>query len=439
MCPLAELLQARGHIVTGSDRKSTDVTSRLESLGISVQYDHVPGLVKNADILVYSSAIKEINPERVYARENGINSIRRAEMLGELMRANFTVCISGTHGKTTTTSLTGAIFQEAGKRPTVLVGGVMRGNESNAVIGDGNIMIAEADEFDRSFLVMYPSLAIITNVEADHLDCYGNLENIKDAFVSFTERVPFYGAVIACKDDAGVRSILPLIKKTVITYGVAGDGDYFAENICFSSGKPSFSVRKRGELLGELSLNLTGMHNVLNSLAAIAAASEMGIDFKAIAESLSEFQGVRRRFETIGLVRGITVIDDYAHHPGEIRATLDAARRCDFRRVIAVFQPHLHTRTRDFMDDFVTSLMGADQVFITGIYRARDEKIPDVSAEDMVNKLRSRGFINAHYVACKENLPGLLGKILVDGDGVIVMGAGDIRESAVDLAEVLAQ
>ncbi|MGE5670424.1 MAG: UDP-N-acetylmuramate--L-alanine ligase, partial [Fibrobacterota bacterium] len=339
MCPLAEVLQAHGHIVTGSDKSSSAATDRLESIGIKVQYNHNVDLVKHADLLVYSSAVRENNPERVYAREHGISCIRRAEMLGDLMRAHFTVCISGTHGKTTTTSLVGTILHDASMRPTVLVGGMVRSNESHAFVGNSNIMVAEADEYDRSFLAMNPSIAIITNIEADHLDCYGSIEAIKEAFVKFTERIPFYGAVVACKDDTGVREILPLINGTVITYSIHGDADYVAKDITFVNGSGVFTLVKQGVELGKINLNIPGKHNVSNSLAAIAVALEMGVDYKTVALSLAQFQGVKRRFEVIGIEKNITVIDDYAHHPGEIRATLDAARTSGYKNIIAVFQP----------------------------------------------------------------------------------------------------
>lgn len=437
MCPLAEVLQAKGHRITGSDRISSAATVRLESLGIKIQFNHEPSLVKDADLLVYSSAVREDNPERVYAGQNGIVSMRRAEVLGELMRANFTICISGTHGKTTTTSMTGEVFSDAGLNPTVLVGGMIRSAQSHAVLGNGNIMIAESDEYDRSFLAMYPSLAIITNIEADHLDCYGTLQNIKDAFVYFTERIPFYGAVIACNDDPGVRDIIPRIKRSVITYGLNDSADYYAEQINFSFGKSSFTVKRKGELLGIINLNLPGIHNVSNAMAVIAVATEMGIEFSSIAHTLSRFQGVRRRFEIVGEARGVTVIDDYAHHPGEIRATLDAARRSGYQRIVAVFQPHLYSRTRDLMDEFASSLRMADMVYVTDIYKAREEPIPGVSSEMIVKKIIESGHSHAVYIANKDDIVTSLKDSVKEGDAVIMMGAGDIWECAARLAGVI--
>lgn len=438
MCPLAEVLHSQGHRVTGSDRMNSAATARLESLGIKIQFDHTPDLLKDAELLVYSSAVKDDNPERVYARQHGILSMRRAEVLGELMRAHFTICVCGTHGKTTTTSLVGETFCDSGLNPTVLIGGMLRSADSHAVVGNSNIMIAEADEFDRSFLAMYPSMAIITNVQADHLDCYGTLQNIKDAFVKFTERIPFYGAVIACNDDAGVRDIIPSIKRTVITYGLNDAADFYAEKINFNRGKASFTVKYKGESLGIINLNLPGLHNVLNSLAVIACATEMGIEFKSVANTLSKFQGVHRRFEIVGESQGVTVIDDYAHHPAEIKATLDAARKSGFERIIAVFQPHLYSRTRDLMDEFAESLGIADMVYVTDIYKAREEPIPGVTSETIIKKISEKGHSQAHYIPSKDELIPALKKLIKRGDAVVMMGAGDIWECAAKFAGELA-
>lgn len=434
MCPLAEVLQTHGHIITGSDRLSSSAISRLESLGIRIQMNHIPDLIKNADLLVYSSAVKKDNPERVYARDHGIHEMRRAEVLGELMRAHFTICVSGTHGKTTTTSLVGEVFNNAGLEPTVLVGGMIRSADSHAFVGKGNIMIAEADEYDRSFLSLYPSMAIITNIEADHLDCYGSLQSIKDAFQSFTERIPFYGAVIACNDDCGVREIIPHLHRTVITYGLNSSADYTAEKISFSRGRSSFTVKRRGEICGVVNLNLPGIHNVLNSLAVIAASTEMGIEFDSIVSTLSAFQGVRRRFEVITEAGGITVIDDYAHHPSEISATIDAARRCGYKRLVVVFQPHLYSRTKDLMDQFVESLLEADVVYVTDIYKAREEPILGISSATIVEKMIECGHRKASHIASKNDVIVALKSSVIKGDAVIMMGAGDIRDCAVKLA-----
>ena len=436
MSPLAEALLSRGHCITGSDRTPSASTRHLEALGIKVQYNHEPSLVAQADLLVYSSAVGEDNPERIYAGQNGIPELRRAEVLGDLMKSNFTICISGTHGKTTTTSLVGTVLTDAKVSPTVLVGGMFKNSGSHAIIGSGGVIVAEADEYDRSFLAMYPSIAVITNIEADHLDCYKDIDDIKDTFVQFTERVPFDGAVIACIDDPGVKDILPRIRRTVITYGIDSKADYTACEVRFEKGASIFDVLYKGGRMGTVTISLPGMHNVKNALAALAAACETGIEFSQAARSVSRFQGVKRRFEVVGSVNGITVVDDYAHHPGEIRATLDAARGCGCKRVAAVFQPHLYSRTRDFMDQFAQALSAADLVIVTDIYKSREQPIPGVNADRIVELINNAGKTAALYVRDKKEIPdNLLGK-LAQGDLVIFMGAGDIWETAHDFAGV---
>jgi len=430
MSPLAEVLLSRGHTVTGSDKAVSDASRRLETLGIKVQYDHEPNLVKGAELLVYSSAVREDNPERRYAVENGIPEIRRAEVLGDIMRSNFTICVAGTHGKTTTTSLIGTMLTDAKMSPTVLVGGMLRSVGSHAIVGDGGIVVAEADEYDRSFLAMYPTMAVITNIEADHLDCYADLDDIKNAFVEFTDRVPFDGVVIACIDDEGVRSVLPRIRRSVVTYGTDEKADFRAVNIKFNGKWTEFSVvYKRGLEIGHVSIGIPGMHNVMNTLASLAVATETDIRFSVAADSASKFLGVKRRFEIVGCADGVTVVDDYAHHPGEIAATIAAARSRGYERVVAVFQPHLYTRTRDFMERFAISLSAADMVVVTDIYKAREQPIPGVNAEDIVGKIKN---VEAFYVKDKNDVIKKLRGKVNSGDAVIFMGAGDIWEVAKD-------
>jgi UDP-N-acetylmuramate--alanine ligase len=428
MSPLAEIMHTWGLGVSGSDRQRTPLTERLMSLGIDIQYSHDPLLLKDADIVVFSSAIRADNPEMIYARENGLKLVRRAEMLGDLMRSRFCIAVAGTHGKTTTTALTGHIFSTAGHDPIVLVGGTLRDRGSNAVIGNGSVLVAEADEYDRSFLAMYPGIAIITNIDADHLDCYRDLAEICEAFIAFAKRTPFYGAVILCADDPGAAGIMGEIDRTVITYGVNTAAAYRAENVRFADSMTHFAVRKAGAPLGEFAMPLVGSHNVRNALAAIAAASEMGIGPEAIGAALTSFAGVKRRFEILGAARGITVVDDYAHHPAEIQATLAGARQRGFGRVIAVFQPHLYSRTRDFMADFATSLAAADAVFVNAIYKAREEPIPGVTAEGIVEEIKRRGHGCALYVERKESIAGVIATMAREGDCIILMGAGDISE-----------
>jgi UDP-N-acetylmuramate--alanine ligase len=397
-------------------------------LGIKVQYGHEPDLIKDAEMLVYSSAVREDNPERRYAADRGIPAIRRAEVLGDIMRANFTVCVSGTHGKTTVTSLVGTVLTDAKVSPTVLVGGMLRSVGAHALVGNGGVVVAEADEYDRSFLAMYPSMAVITNIEADHLDCYKDLDDIKDAFVEFTDRVPFDGAVVACIDDDGVRSIMPRIRRSLFTYGIDGKADYRAVDIEFSGERTGFGVVYKGAReMGRVSIGIPGTHNVRNALAAVAVAAEAGIEFSVIAGSVSKFLGVKRRFEVIGSAGGVTVVDDYAHHPGEIAATIEAARKRGCKRVAAVFQPHLYTRTRDFMNQFAKSLSAADVVIVTDIYKAREQPIPGVNAEDIVKGISG---IDASYVKDKNDITRILRGKVNAGDMAIFMGAGDIWEVA---------
>ncbi|KMQ53050.1 UDP-N-acetylmuramate--alanine ligase [Chitinispirillum alkaliphilum] len=437
MCPIAELLHESGHMVTGSDMQRTEATQRLEAAGIKIQYDHTPLLARSADLLIYSSAVKTDNLERVFAAENGIPEMRRAEVLGDLMRNHFTVCVSGTHGKTTTTSLIGALFCDAEENPTVLVGGMLRNTGSHAVIGKGRVMIVEADEYDRSFLAMYPSIAIITNIEADHLDCYNDLDDIKNTFVQFTERVPFYGAVIACIDDPGVRDILPGIERTIITYGLQENADYRAVNVKSADAQCVFDVLHKNTMLGSIKLNLPGMHNLRNALACIASGMEMGIDFETIYKTLSSFEGVKRRYEILGTFGGVTVIDDYAHHPGEIKATLEAAMNGGYKRVFAVFQPHLYSRTRDFMDGFVSSLSLADKVLITDIYKARELPIEGVDASMIAKRLEGTGHAYVDFFKNKSTIISHLKNNVEPGDAVVFMGAGDICKTALNFAKEL--
>lgn len=438
MSPLAELMHSQGYIVTGSDRYHSAAATNLENAGIKVQYSHIPDLINEADLVVYSSAVREDNPERIYAMEKGIRTMRRAEFLGEIMRMYFTICVSGTHGKTTTTSLVGNILMTAGLDPTILVGGMIKEKGgSHAVIGKSSLLIAESDEYDRSFLAMYPTIAVITNVDADHLECYGSYDAICDAFVEFSSKVPFYGAVIACSDDSGVRKILPRIQARTITYGLR-DAEYTAENIRYENGIPQFNINHNGEDTGRVSLGIPGEHNILNALASIVCACEMNASFERIATGLSSFTGVRRRFEIISGYNGITIVDDYAHHPSEIRATLAAARKCNYKRVIAVFQPHLYSRTIQFMDDFADVLGDADSVIVTEIYKAREEPVEGVTSATIVERLNSNGRMIARYAADWKTLPEILKSEVQQGDAVIFMGAGDIWECAVSLKEAIA-
>ncbi len=434
---LAELLHCYGHVVTGSDRVASATTARLESIGIPVQTGHDPRYVKDAELLIYSSAIRSENPERIFAHDHGIAELRRAEALGQIMRTFSTICVAGTHGKTTTTSLVGAILTEANLKPTIMVGGTLQREPTPMVIGSGAIMVAEADEYDRSFLAMYPTMALITNIDSDHLDCYSDLEDIKDAFVAFAARLPFYGELVCCIDDPGVRDILPRLTRSFVTYGGSPGADYSARSIVSDGSGSSFDAFCKGTNLGRITLAVPGIHNVVNAIGALAAALEMGVGFDPARRALAEFGGVKRRLEIIGRVRNVTVIDDYAHHPREIAATLEAALLGGYSRITAVFQPHLFTRTRDFMGDFAVSLSKADRVIVTSIYRAREEPIPGVSAETIVGKLRHLGKSDVHYCAETADLVPMIVEGAVDGEAIVLMGAGDITESSRPILEAL--
>ncbi|MBN1309351.1 MAG: UDP-N-acetylmuramate--L-alanine ligase [Chitinispirillaceae bacterium] len=437
MGPLAELLFHLGYTITGSDRQRSEATARLASMGIVIQYDHVPHLVRNAELVVYSSAIPEDNPERHYAAENGLRQIRRAELLGDLMRGQTAVCVCGTHGKTTTTALIGALLKAAKLDPTVLAGGMLRGSKTHALVGKGNLMVAEADEFDRSFLAMHPTFAVITNIDVDHLDCYRDIDDIKEAFIAFARKVPFFGEVIACMDDPGVCGVLPSVAATVTTYGIDSGADYRAVDIECAGGCADFNVTEHGVEIGHIKLSIPGMHNVRNALAAIAVARLFEIDFQTVKRTLSAFKGVRRRFEVIAAIHGQVIVDDYAHHPRELQATIDTARGSGASRVVAVFQPHLYSRTRDFLDDFAAVLMTADVVYVTDIYRAREEPMVEVSAGAIIECMADRGHRDAHYIPDHRKLPAMLPSLLRKGDYLLFMGAGDINESARRLAEAL--
>ena len=437
MSPVAELLHTLGYTITGSDRQSSPASDRLEQLGIAIQHDHAPALIRDAALVVYSSAIRETNDERAFARANGIRQIRRAEILGDLMRMQTTVCIAGTHGKTTTTSMTGTLLMKAGLDPTVLIGGMLRGHGTHAIIGKGGLMVAEADEFDRSFLAMHPTVAVITNIDEDHLDCYRDIGEIRDAFLLFVKKLPFYGTVIACADDEGVRAILPAIEAKTVTYGIDAPGVAFgAADITYSGGCATFTLLEGGVNKGELTLAVPGTHNVRNALASVAVARLFGVDLPAIRAALAEFGGVHRRFEVRGVVNGITVVDDYAHHPREIRATLDAARKVCSGRVLAVFQPHLYSRTRDFMHEFAQALLAADTIVVTDIYKSREEPIEGVHARGIVEQCRSLGHADVRYVADREAILSLLRETGRAGDYAVFMGAGDINDVAGAFAEV---
>ena len=427
MSGIAEVLHENGFVVTGSDMGEGAVIDYLKHLGIRVDNKHEAKNVADADLVIYSSAIPYDNPELVEARARRIPVIRRAEMLGELMRMKYTLAIAGTHGKTTTTSIVGEIWEEAGLDPTIIVGGVVKGKGSGAKVGKGDYLIAESDEFDRSFLSMMPSSAIVTNIDADHLDTYENIDEIKEAFVQFINKIPFYGQAILCIDDSNVQQIYSKVRKPVITYGFSRQAKYRIDNLRFEKGFPHFEIFNDKKSLGEFQLQIPGRHNVLNATAAVALAMEEGISADVARKAVAAFEGVQRRFELIGEKDDILVFDDYAHHPTEATATLQGFREAfPDRRVIVAFQPHLFSRTRDQHEAFGSAFANCDVLLCTDIYPARERPIEGVTGALVSDSALAFGHRNARFVGDQANLLPILKEELRPGDVVVLMGAGNI-------------
>jgi UDP-N-acetylmuramate--alanine ligase len=430
MSGIAEILLDQGFSVTGSDKQLSEITERLEKLGAKIYEGHSPEHIEpDVDVVVYSSAVKMDNPEVQEAIRRKIPLIRRAEMLAELMRLKYGIGIAGTHGKTTTTSMVGLILIEGGFDPTVIVGGVLRDlGGTNARLGHGNFIVVEADEFDRSFLQLTPTIAVITTLEPEHLDCYGSVEELKNAFIDFANKVPFYGFVVLCLDEPMIQDIMPKIKKKIVTYGLNAQADVQAIDPEFSGRKASYTLIYKGKDYGRINLQVPGIHNIKNSLAGIAVGMELGIEFEKIKKAVERFRGVYRRFEIRAEVNGIIVVDDYAHHPTEIRVVLQAAKDGCKRRVVAVFQPHLYSRTRDFYLDFGRSFFNADVCVLTDVYPAREEPIEGVSGKLIADAARDFGHKDVHYVPNKMELADYVLGLVKSGDMVIFMGAGDITK-----------
>ena len=428
MSSIAEVLLTRGFEVSGSDLQRTDITDRLASLGATVFEGHAAQNVEGAHVVVHSSAVDPLaNAETVEASARHIPIINRAVMLGELMRTKYGIGIAGTHGKTTTTSMAGLVVSEGGFDPTIIVGGKVSVFGSNAVAGEGDVILVEADEYDRTFLRLTPSLAVITNVEEEHLDIYEGLDDLLEAFTRFAESVPFFGAAICCLDDPNVQRIVGRIDRRVVTYGTSRQAAVRADRIRQEGLSMGFDVVVEGERLGSVELAVPGMHNVRNALAAVAVGLELDIPFERIRAGLGRFSGVQRRLHRIGEAGGVLVVDDYAHHPTEIRATLEtAARSWPDRRIVAVFQPHLYSRTRDFLDDFARSFFDADVLVVTDVYAAREKAMEGVSGEQVADRARAFGHRAVHYEAERDALPGAVARLAVPGDLVITLGAGDI-------------
>jgi UDP-N-acetylmuramate--alanine ligase len=438
MSGIAELLANLGYGVSGSDARRSAVTDRLESLGVTVRVGHEAANVGDADVVVYSSAVRPDNPEVAEATRRRIPVIPRAEMLAELMRLRFGIAVAGAHGKTSTTSMVALVLERAGLDPTAVIGGRLSAFGSNARLGRGEYMVAEADESDRSFLKLSPSIAVITNIDREHMDAYGSFADLQQAFIDFANKVPFYGAVVACADDAELSRVMPKFRRRVIGYGIeSADAGLAAIGVTLEGYGSRCTVvhrERRGgagsTTLGELTLAVPGRHSILNALAAVAVGLELDVPFSKIAEALAEFRGAERRFEQRGVINGITVVDDYGHHPTEIAAVLAAARAGKPQRIVVAFQPHRYTRTRDLMDEFGAALATADEVVLTGIYAASEEPLPGITIEALAGAVNQRRSSPVHLVAKLEDMAARVADIARPGDLVITLGAGSIASLA---------
>ncbi|RLC50467.1 MAG: UDP-N-acetylmuramate--L-alanine ligase [Candidatus Cloacimonadota bacterium] len=426
MSGIAELLLNQGFQITGSDLNQTEITENLVKKGARIAKGHDPELIRGCDVVVKSSAVKDDNPEVAAALSNKIPVIRRAEMLSEIMRMSYGIGVAGTHGKTSTTSMVGSVLSAADLDPTVIVGGKVKNYGSNNLLGSGQHIVVEADEFDRSFLSLSPIIAGITNIEADHLDCYDDLDGIKQAFIEYANKVPFFGCVVACLDDHGVQSILPQIEKRIVSYGLSKQANIQAIEIEMRDFRSFYTAVSNGKKLGRISLNVMGTHNILNSLMAIGIGLELDIPFEAIQNGLSEYNGVFRRFEYKGTKSDVIVYDDYAHHPTEIEATLKGVRDSVNNRVITVFQPHLFSRTQNFYQEFGRSFFQSDILLITPIYPAREKPIEGVSGKMIADAAIQSGHKNVHYIEDNEKIVETLNQFAQSGDIIITMGAGNI-------------
>jgi len=432
MSGIAEVLLNLGYKVSGSDLKTSAVTERLHSLGAIIYEGHRAENVTAAEVVVASSAIAAENPELAEARELHIPVIQRAEMLAELMRLKYGIAIAGMHGKTTTTSMVAAVLAAGGLDPTVVVGGRVDAMGSNARLGNSQYLVAEADESDRSFLKLSPILAVITNIDREHMDCYRNMGDVKRAFIEFTARVPFYGTVVACNDDAVLRGIIPQIRRRTVTYGVRRGSDFrvkVLETVADSEEDypiSRFTITYKGQDLGEFGLHVPGLHNVLNGTAAIAVGVGLDIGVQQIRTALENFRGVDRRFQLRGKVAGISVVDDYGHHPTEIRATLAAARQCKYNKIHVVFQPHRYTRTQLLMDEFANAFGDADSVFLLDIYPASEAPIEGVTSEALAQKIA--GGLPVGHISTFADAATSVAAIAEAGDMILTLGAGNVGQ-----------
>jgi UDP-N-acetylmuramate--alanine ligase len=448
MSGIAELLKNLGYAVSGSDEKRSVVTDRLASLGITVSIGHQSANVGDSDVVVVSSAVRTSNPEVAEAKRRQVPVIPRAEMLAELMRLRFSIAVAGAHGKTTTTSMIALVLERAGLDPTAVIGGRLSAFGSNARLGRGELMVAEADESDRSFLKLFPTIAVMTNIDYEHLENYGGFDDLKQAFVDFANKVPFYGSVVLCLDDPHLSSVMPKLARRVVTYGLeAADADVTATDIHLAPLSVTATVKRRARraddgsktlaTLGDLTLNVPGRHNLQNALAAIAVGTELGLSFDRVAAGLRDFQGAERRFEVRGEPKGILIVDDYGHHPTEIAAVLAAARTLS-RRTIVVFQPHRYTRTANLMDAFGPALAEADHIVLTDIYSAGEEPIPGVTLDALAASIRKQISVPLDVAPTLDDAIAAVKRTALGGDIVITLGAGSVGTLPDRLIEALA-
>ncbi len=426
MSGIAEVLLNLGYKVSGSDLKAGPTTQRLEKLGGKVSIGHAAENVADADVVVVSSAVRPDNVEGVEAKKRQIPVIPRAEMLAELMRLKYGVAVAGSHGKTTTTSMIATVLGHAGYDPTVVIGGRLNAIGSNARLGKGDFLVAEADESDGSFLKLSPTIAVITNIDREHLDHYADLAEIQEAFVTFANKVPFYGAAVLCLEDPHVQAIIPRIERRIVAYGLSSQADLAASDVQFENFGSSYTLQRHGERLGAIRLQIPGLHGILNSMAAAASGFELEISFEKISQALAAFQNADRRFQIKGEKRGVLVVDDYGHHPTEILATLGAARRSTDRRIVVVFQPHRYTRTVALEEEFTRAFNHAAVLVLLPIYAAGEHPLPGVTAERLAAQINKFGHRDVNYAESFEEAQRILEEKLREGDLLITLGAGDV-------------
>ena len=437
MSALARYFNAKGKNVCGYDKVQSSTCKQLENEGIKIHYndgaENIPQIIQNATyneiLVIYTPAIPKQNIELNFFSDKGFKLYKRAEVLGMISKQSYTIAVAGTHGKTTTSSMIGMVLEKSGHDPTLVVGGLVSNLNTNVKLGLGNTIVVEADEFDRSFLALNPTIALVTNLEMEHTDCYEDLDDLENAFLQFCKSVPFYGEVILCADSESLMNIMPKIKKPVVTYGLSNNADYCAKNINYNKNKSEYNLFHKQKNLGRININVPGKHNVLNSLAAIALGIEIDIPLKQLKIGINSYKGVRRRFEEKKNNRDVFVVDDYAHHPTEVNATIMAAKNGWNKKIVSVFQPHLFSRTKYFYKDFAISLNESDKNIILPIYPAREKPLKNVTSALIQRELEKLGHMNSYDCSNRNKIPDMVNKIVMEDDIIIVMGAGDIYQS----------